>query len=411
MTGATVKHYKTGLLLLLLQAFLGGCSTIPDESDPVAQIQLVESFPAETELGNPDLPKAEAVWMDMISKARQSIDVSQFYVQTVPHSSLDRVLKAMEAAGDRGIKIRFLVDEAFVKRYPDDTGKAVEEIKKWNNTEVRITNRWAKTGGIQHAKYFIIDGRDAFLGSQNFDWRALDHIKELGYRFRSPPLVTSLSAVFQDDWDKAHNKEAIQELDPRNFQPAVWKDADGVINTVSLKVSPNPDRNNPALWDLPAVLDMVRQAKSQVRIAAMLYKPTFYDKRTWIELETVLIEAAQRGVKVQVMVDAKNKPKNFDKLIDGGVQVGFVKIPTHSSGTIPFARLVHAKYMVVDDRQAWLGTSNLEGDYFYNSRNISLLLDSPRLAQSMGKVFDRYWTSNFTAFLKQDNGILKAHDP
>jgi phosphatidylserine/phosphatidylglycerophosphate/cardiolipin synthase-like enzyme len=402
-------HHIVSLVLSL--PALWACSTLPNAADPVAQIQLVESFPQETELGQTDLPKAEAVWMDMISKARRTIDISQFYVQTVPHSSLDRVLKALQAAGHRGIKIRFLVDEAFIKRYPDDMGKAVEAIKKWENTEVRITNRWAKTGGVQHAKYFIVDGQDAFLGSQNFDWRALDHIKELGYRFRSPPLVRSLSSVFQDDWDKAHNKEAIQELDPKNFQPAVWKDDDGVINTVALKVSPNPDRNHPELWDLPAILDMVRNAKSQVRLAAMVYKPIFYDRRSWTELESVLIEAVQRGVKVQLMVDNKNKSQYFSRLIEGGVQVGFVKIPTHSSGVIPYARLVHAKYMVVDDRQAWLGTSNLEGDYFYNSRNISLVMESPRLAQSMSKVFERYWTSSYTAFLKQDNGIMKAHDP
>jgi phosphatidylserine/phosphatidylglycerophosphate/cardiolipin synthase-like enzyme len=410
MTGDVMKLLKSSLLLVL--PFFWGCSTLPDETDPVANIQLVESFPIETELADQNLPKAEAVWMDMISRARQTIDVGQFYVRTAPHSGFDRVLKAMEAAGKRGIKIRFLVDEVFLKRDPE-IAKDVDAIRKWNNTEVRITTRWAKSGGIQHAKYFIIDGHDAFLGSQNFDWRALDHIKELGYRLRSPPLVTSLSAVFQDDWDKAHNKEAFQELDPRNFEPAIWKDAEGVINTVSLKLSPNPDKNNPALWDLPPLLDMVRQAKVQVRIAAMIYRSTFYDKRKpWTELETVLIEAAQRGVKVKVMVDeSKNKPEIFKKLIDSGIQVGFVKIPNHSSGVIPYARLAHAKYMVVDDRLAWLGTSNLEGDYFYNSRNISLFLESPRLAQSMSQVFDRYWTSNHTVFLKQENAIMKAHSP
>jgi phosphatidylserine/phosphatidylglycerophosphate/cardiolipin synthase-like enzyme len=398
------------LNLFLSLAFLFGCSTIPDESDPIAQIQLVESFPVETELGQENLPKAEAVWMDMISKARRTIDVSHFYVQTAPHSSLDRVLKAMEVATQRGIKIRFLLDEAFIKRYPDDMGKAVEDIKKWGNTEVRLTNRWSKTGGVQHAKYFIVDGQDAFLGSQNLDWKALDHIKELGYRFRSPPLVTSLLTVFNDDWDKAFNREAIQELDPQFFQPAVWKDDNGVVNTVSLKVSPNPDKNNPAVWDLPSILQMVREAKTRIRIAAMIYRPTFHDRRSWMELESVLIEAARRGVKVQVLVDNINKPRFFTGLIEGGVEVGFVKIPTHSSGTIPFARLAHAKYMVVDDRLAWLGTSNLEGDYFYSSRNISLIFESPKQARNLGQVFDRYWTSEVTAMLKPDDkGLLKAH--
>jgi phosphatidylserine/phosphatidylglycerophosphate/cardiolipin synthase-like enzyme len=183
------------------------------------------------------------------------------------------------------------------------------------------------------------------------------------------------------------------------------------VNTVSLKVSPNPDSNNPILWDLPPMLQMVRDAKSQVRIAAMMYKAGFFDRRSWDELESVLIDAAKRGVKVQLMVDDKNRRDAFKKLLNGGVQVGFVKIPTHSSGVIPYARLVHAKYMVVDNHMAWLGTSNLEGDYFYHSRNISLLIESPRLAQDMGQVFDRYWSSTYTAFMKQqDNGILKAKD-
>ena len=37
-------------------------------------------------------------------------------------------------------------------------------------------------GGVQHAKFFIVDGEEVFLGSQNFDWRALKHIHELGVR-------------------------------------------------------------------------------------------------------------------------------------------------------------------------------------------------------------------------------------
>jgi hypothetical protein len=33
----------------------------------------------------------------------------------------------------------------------------------------------ARTQGVLHAKYFVVDGREAYLGSQNFDWRALAH--------------------------------------------------------------------------------------------------------------------------------------------------------------------------------------------------------------------------------------------
>jgi len=406
-----MRNIELLLRLLLLMLNLGACASLPDSTDPVANIQLVETFPAETELGTAGLVKAEAQWMDMISRARRTIDISQFYVQTIPHSSLDRVLKSLEAAGARGIQIRFLIDEAFVKKYPNDTGKTVESIKKWPKTEVRMTNRWTKAGGIQHAKYFIIDGQDAFLGSQNFDWRALDHIKELGFRFRSPPLVASLQAVFNDDWDKALNQEAIQELDPKFFQPAIWRDQLGQLNKVALKLSPNPDANRPGLWDFPDILQMIQESKSKIRLTAMMYRPIWGDKRAWLEMETALMDAQKRGVKVQFMVDNRNRPKEFKALIEAGVEVGFVKIPQHSSGQIPYARLIHAKYMVVDDQKAWLGTSNLEADHFYYCRNVSLIIDSPKLATDMASVFDRYWSSPYLALLRlESSSKLKARE-
>lgn len=45
-------------------------------------------------------------------------------------------------------------------------------------------------GGVQHAKYF---------GSQNFDWRAIEHIQELGLRVRVPEVVQALGALFEYD--------------------------------------------------------------------------------------------------------------------------------------------------------------------------------------------------------------------
>ena len=37
-------------------------------------------------------------------------------------------------------------------------------------------NARALWGGIQHAKFFVVDGREFFLGSQNWDWRALEAV-------------------------------------------------------------------------------------------------------------------------------------------------------------------------------------------------------------------------------------------
>jgi phosphatidylserine/phosphatidylglycerophosphate/cardiolipin synthase-like enzyme len=54
---------------------------------------------------------------------------------------------------------------------------------------------------------------------------------------------------------------------------------------------------------------------------------------------------------------------------------------------VPFARVAHAKYMVVDGERAWVGTSNWEGDYFTHSRNVGLVVEGAAFAAQLERVF------------------------
>ena len=54
---------------------------------------------------------------------------------------------------------------------------------------------------------------------------------------------------------------------------------------------------------------------------------------------------------------------------------------------MPFARVAHAKYMVVDGARAWVGTSNWEGDYFTQSRNVGLVVEGDAFAAQLERVF------------------------
>ncbi len=55
-------------------------------------------------------------------------------------------------------------------------------------------------GGVMHAKYFIVDSENLFVGSQNMDWRALIHIHELGVRVKNKYLANTFQEVFEFDW-------------------------------------------------------------------------------------------------------------------------------------------------------------------------------------------------------------------
>ena len=63
-------------------------------------------------------------------------------------------------------------------------------------------------GGVLHAKYFIVDGREAYLGSQNFDWRSLEHIQELGCASACPRWCDRSADVFESDWALAAGGKA-----------------------------------------------------------------------------------------------------------------------------------------------------------------------------------------------------------
>jgi phosphatidylserine/phosphatidylglycerophosphate/cardiolipin synthase-like enzyme len=78
------------------------------------------------------------------------------------------------------------------------------------------------------------------------------------------------------------------------------------------------------------------------------------------------------------------------------VEVRMLTIPPHSTGEIPYARVVHAKYMVCDERVAWVGTSNWEGDYFTRSRNVGVIVDGAAFASRTARFFDDGWTSRYS---------------
>jgi phosphatidylserine/phosphatidylglycerophosphate/cardiolipin synthase-like enzyme len=132
----------------------------------------------------------------MVNGATRSIDLAEFYLSNAPGSRLETVIQALEAAADRGVKVRVLAEEKFAKTYPE----TLERLAKRPGITVRRMDTAASMGGVLHAKYFVVDGREAYLGSQNFDWRSLEHIQELGLRVRVPGVVRALADVFEQDW-------------------------------------------------------------------------------------------------------------------------------------------------------------------------------------------------------------------
>jgi len=391
------------LFALLLLAWTG-CAPKRMEAPPPSEafLELVESSPIETALDHSDIPDAKDIWPKMIAQARTSLDWAEFYASNAPGSRLEPVIAAIEAAADRGVRVRFLAEEKFRKTYPDTLARLASR----RNIEVRLYDVASIIGGVLHAKYFVVDRRQAFLGSQNFDWRSLEHIQELGVRFQLPHAVSALLDVFETDWllaGGADRSTRVRTVQGSVF-PELFRRGESVFQVTPV-FSPRGWLPDETLWDLPRLVALIDSAKRTVRVQLLTYQSTDREGLAFDELEATLRRAAARGAQVELLLSDWTKR---DKMWQGlwrlhsppAIEIRVETIPRWSGGVIPYARVIHAKYIVVDGRRSWIGTSNWERDYFFKSRNVGLIIESSELGERLDRFFGDGWNAPYSQVLE-----------
>jgi len=393
---------QLALGLALLAPPLLACATSPapapaPEVSAPAPLVLAETAPTETPLRQADLPEALDVWLDMIDGATEALDIAQFYIVDGPGGRLGAVLDRIAAAAARGVRVRVLAEDRFAAQYPD----ALAGLAALSGVEVVIWDTTAHLGGILHAKYFIVDRRDAWLGSHNFDWRALEHIRELGLRVRVPEVVRALSDVFETDWALAGGGPAEARVHSgAGDRFPVTVELDGAPVAIRPALSPRGWLPDESTWDLPQLVAMIDGATDSVRVELLSYEVQGRDGDAFTELDDALRRAGSRGVTVQLMVAHWNQRAHRVGALQSlqrspGVEVRLMTIPEASAGFIPFARVNHTKLLVVDGVTAWLGTSNWGRSYFYASRNVGVILEGRAVGARLDAYFLNGWDSPY----------------
>ena len=406
---ASLALVAAGLVAVASVAVAAGAG-----SSPAPSLQLVETFPIETLLDHPELPDAHDVWPAMIGAAERSLDFAEFYASSAPGSRLESVIAAIEAAAARGVRVRFLAEEKFYRTYPE----TLDRLAARPNIEVRRYDVGSRMGGVLHAKYFVVDDREAFLGSQNFDWRSLTHIQELGVRVSEPAIVSAVSDVFALDWalaggadlaaaraESAGRPSRVSPLGepPSGVSPGaatVVTPAGGDSVRISMVASPRDWLPDGVPWDLPRIVALIDGARASVRVQLLTYRTTDRDGTYFDALEIALRRAAARGVRVQLLAADWSKRSGTIEGLQSlqalpEVEVKLTTIPQWSGGFIPFARVSHAKYLVIDGHACWIGTSNWEKSYFHDSRNLGLIVEGGPVPPALDRYFVTGWESPY----------------
>lgn len=142
-------------------------------------------------------------------------------------------------------------------------------------------------------------------------------------------------------------------------------------------------------------LDMIARAKKSIEVEYFIYDVDLAGKIVTKEL----IKAAERGVKVRMLIDKSKPIFEFDEyyvsaLKPYGIEVRFYnKAPLVRISTVQFRN--HRKLITVDDQEAITGGRNIGDDYFdlsdkFNFNDTDIYIRGP-IAKTMRESFDKYF--------------------
>ncbi len=365
-----------------------------------AELQFVESVPAGTVYGSPLTARPQAVWTEMIGSARKTLDLEEFYVAEQPGQALTPVLDAVKAAARRGVKVRLIVDAGMMS----ETGKILPALKE-AGVDARVIDFKKAGGGIQHAKFFVVDDAQVFVGSQNFDWRSLVQIHEVGLRITSREAAAQFERVFAGDWAIAGGADPKTAFaGPGQAALTAAKPGTARLNgaSVSYYLAFGPKGYIPTGDDVEIddLLKVVNAAKRTIRGQVMTYALAEYGSPRWTALDSALRAAAARGVKVDLVFADWAMGGRADADIKAlaktpNISVKISSLPEASTGFIPYARVEHCKYMTVDGKIAYVSTSNWGPSYFLATRSAAVFVEGAPAAAVLDDIFARTWNGPY----------------
>jgi len=281
---------------------------------------------------------------------------------------------ALVASAKRGVRVRLLLDAMGSMRlsrvFLAPLLAAGVEVAWFHPVRVRWI--WRPRINLRnHRKLVVVDGALAFTGGVNITDDENERIRSDAYRDLhlavEGEVVRWLQLVFLEDWHYATGKA----LRDDRLWPALEH---GDILAQVLPAGPDSP------WESihRSQVEAIHQANHRVWLVTPYFVPGEAAKMA-------LTSAALRGLDVRVMVPAKADSlvvgaagrSYYDELVAAGVRV-FEYTP----------RMLHAKYLLLDDDTGVVGTANFDHRSFRLNFELALLLHDRTVGDALKALFE-----------------------
>ncbi|MDK1388147.1 phosphatidylserine/phosphatidylglycerophosphate/cardiolipin synthase family protein [Sinorhizobium sp. 8-89] len=291
-----------------------------------------------------------AAMLEEIGGARRSILIESYIFDRDPIGL--RFADALIAAAKRGVSVRVLID-AVGARY--SVPSVVSYLKEGGvptavfNGNIIMGLRLPYANLRTHRKILVVDGVVAFAGGMNiragFSAEVAGKAASFDTHFRvTGPVVADIFQVAAEDWQFSSG----ESLEGDAWKIGVPEDMPDAPPVLMRAVPSGPDSTNETNHKM--LMGAFSVARQHIRLMSPYFLP---DK----ELISALVTAARRGVEVDIVVPAINNltlidramTAQFDQVLKGHCRVW------RAQGAFN-----HSKLMVVDERWAYVGSSNLD---------------------------------------------------
>lgn len=312
--------------------------------------------------------------LEAIRGARKTITFETFIYWS---GEIGRELReALSERARAGVKVHVLLDWAGSLKMDErllqgmiDDGVEVERYHpiRWYNLD-RINNR-------THRKLLVVDGKIGFTGGVGIadDWlghaQDSDHWRDNHFRVEGP-VVAQIQAAFMDNWLKTRSRV----LHGDDYFPPL--EEAGNCDAQMFKSSPSEGTESARLMFLLSIA----AARRTLYIGNAYFVPDDLAVQT-------LIDAAGRGVKVEIIVPGRNidteitrkaSRSRWGKLLEAGIEI-YEFEPT----------MYHCKVMIVDELWVSVGSANFDNRSFRLNDEANLNLIAADFAARQVEVFQQ----------------------
>ena len=318
-----------------------------------------------------------------------------------PDTAGEQVLEALLRAAQRGVKVYLVVDGVGTPSLPaawtsrlDAAGVQWRIFNPVGRFGLLLPSRWRRL----HRKLCIVDGLVGFCGGINVldDWVDPNHGRldapRLDFAVRVyGPLVSAMHEAMVQLWWRLQAVTDVREAD----WPALWRVLQEAVrqawdtrhahgNGAGLQMGVGAGAGARAALLLRDNLRNRRRIETAYRKAISVARDEIIIANAYFmpgrKLRRALIHAAQRGVKVRLLLQGRYEyfmqfhavRPVYGPLLQAGVQI-------HEYSP----SFLHAKVAVIDGHWATVGSSNLDPLSLLMAREANVVVDDKRFAQDL----------------------------